>query len=126
MCHLVLNLSRSFVVLTNGRTNLNAPTIDCKRGTAFQSTGAGRLSRRLRCRTCSTTDRTRRTSCLLCGATSRRGGRGCASQNGRGLSSDQERDSKTTFICRIASFFYGSICSRWRWHPHEGLPYEGL
>jgi len=73
------------------RTRASAATIDCKRGTGFQSTGAGRLGRLLLCRRCSTHSRRYRTICLLCGATSHRAGSGCvgcrgpSSPQGRGL-----------------------------------------
>jgi hypothetical protein len=68
-------------------------TIDYMRGTAFQSTGGGRLDRRLPCRKYSTRCRMCRTTCPLCGATSRRAGSGCAGVLTRRVSSlPQARD----------------------------------
>ena len=60
------------------RTRASAATIGCKRGTGFQSTGAGRLGRLLLCRMCSTRVRRCITICPLCGETSHRAGSGCA------------------------------------------------
>jgi hypothetical protein len=74
-------------------TTANAATIGCKRGTAFQSTGAGRLDKRLQYRTCSTGIRRCKAICPLCGATSRKAGIGCAAAPMRWVSGlPQARD----------------------------------
>ena len=65
-------------VVRNARTSPNAATIGCMRGTGSQSTDAGKLSRRRPCRRCSIRSRSYKTIGLLCGATSRKVGSGCA------------------------------------------------
>ena len=77
------------------RTRASAATIDCKRGTGFQSTGAGRLGRLLLCRRCSTHSRRYRTICLLCGATSHRAGSGCVGCRGPSLPSRSRSGAMT-------------------------------
>jgi hypothetical protein len=67
--------SAGFIVPAN--TSPNAATIGCTRGTGLTSIGEDRRDIPLPCRTCSTNDRTHRTSDLPCGATSRRAGSGC-------------------------------------------------
>jgi hypothetical protein len=66
------------LAIANVHTNPNAATIGCKRGTGFQSTGAGRQGRLLLCRGYSTHVRRCKTIYLLSGVTSRRAGSGCA------------------------------------------------
>jgi hypothetical protein len=81
--------------LTAAHTRASAMTICYTRGTAFQSTGEGKLGTRLLCRTYSTHCRTRKTSGLPSGATSRRAGNGCAGVLTRRASSPlQARDPK--------------------------------
>ena len=89
-------------------TNPNAATIGCKRGTAFQSTRAGRLGRRLPYRKCSTRYRRCRTTCLLCGATSRTAGSEYVSRRHRDPFPPQARDPEQPTI--------------WQRHPRESVP----
>jgi len=67
-------------------TNPSAATIGCKRGTGFQSTGAGRRGRRLPFQTCSIHGRRCTTSGLPCGVTSRTADSECADQMAPGSS----------------------------------------
>jgi hypothetical protein len=73
-------------------TKENAPTIGCKKGTGFQSTGVGKLGIRLPYQRCSIHARRCRTICLPCGATSRRAGSGCVGRMFRDLA--QPRDPR--------------------------------
>jgi hypothetical protein len=80
--------------LISPRTKASVPTIGCMQGTAFQSTGVGTQRKLLRYRTCSTNDRTRRTICLPCVATSRTMDSGCAAVLTRRIFPLQARDPK--------------------------------
>jgi len=67
-------VTEPFDTLLSAYTSWNAATIDCKRGTAFQSTDAGTMGRLLPCRTCSTRGHTCKTICLAYEATNHRAG----------------------------------------------------
>jgi hypothetical protein len=72
-----LDISARHRHLLSAHTSRNAATIDCKRGTAFQSTDADRPGILLPCRTCSTRSRRCTTICLAYEVTNRRAGNGC-------------------------------------------------
>jgi len=80
-------------------TNPNAATIGCKRGTEFQSTGAGRRGTLLPYQSCSIRVRSYKTSGLPCRATSHRVDIEFVDRTGRGSSPAQARDPKQRRIC---------------------------
>jgi len=81
-------------IIITVRTNRNAATVGCMRGTASRSTDEDMMGRLLPCRKCSIRVRTRNPIGLLCGVTSRRVGSGCVDWLDRGPYLAQVRDPR--------------------------------
>jgi len=84
-------------------TSRNRATSVHRRGTASESTDAGKPGTLLPCRTCSASGRKYKTSGRPCGPTNRKAGIECEGLTGQGASLDRPRDPKRRTIWRTHS-----------------------